>query len=72
MERIDELVVRDKFINLELVSEILKEEVTSIARNFFLLDKDIVVRYRRENNNFVFNVEICTNRIKPFGNKFTF
>ena len=28
MERIDELIIRDKFTNIEQVSEILKEEIT--------------------------------------------
>lgn len=70
MERINELLVRDKFTNLEQVAEILKEEVTPIARNFFLLADDLVVRFKREGNRFVFNVEILADRIKPFGNKF--
>ena len=70
MERIDELIIRDKFTNLEQVSEILKEEISSVARNFFLLSNDIIVRYKREKNNYIFNIEICANRIKPFGNKF--
>lgn len=70
MERIGELIVKDKFTNIEQIREILKEEVTSVARNFFLFDEDIVVRYKREKNNYIFNIEICANRIKPFGNKF--
>ena len=70
MERIEELIIRDKFTNLEQVSEILKEEISSVARNFFLLSDDVVVRYKREKNNYIFNIEICANRIKPFGNKF--
>ena len=51
MERINELLIRDKFTNLEQVAEILKEEVVPIARNFFLLAEEPVVRYRREKNN---------------------
>ncbi|MGN1200952.1 MAG: hypothetical protein ACI4R8_01625 [Candidatus Caccovivens sp.] len=68
MERINELLIRDKFTNLEQIAEVLKGEVTTIARNFFLLDDDLVVRYRREGDKFVFNVEISATRIKPFGN----
>ena len=70
MERIDELIIRDKFTNLEQVSEIMKEEISSVARNFFLISDDIIVRYKRQKNNYIFNIEICANRIKPFGNKF--
>ena len=69
MQRIDELLIKDKFTNLEQVSELLKSEITPIARNFFLLADDLVVRYKRDGNNFVFNVEIQASRIKPFGNK---
>ena len=70
MERIDELIIRDKFTNLGQVSEIMKEEISSVARNFFLISDDIIVRYKRQKNNYIFNIEICANRIKPFGNKF--
>lgn len=69
MDRINELLIRDKFKNPQDVAEILKEEFTPIARNFFLLDDDLVVRFRREGDKFVFNVEICASRIKPFGNR---
>ena len=72
MGKIEELIVRDKFTNLEQVSEILKEEITSVARNFFLLSDDVIVRYRREKNNYIFNIEINANRVKPFGNKFVY
>ncbi len=69
MERINELLIRDKFTNPELVAEVLKGEVTPIARNFFLLANDLVVRYKRDGDIFVFNIEIQANRIKPFGNR---
>lgn len=67
--RIDELIIRDKFTNLEQVSEILKGEITPIARNFFLLDGEIVVRYRRDGDRFLFDIEIPASRIKPFGSR---
>lgn len=69
MDRINELLIRDKFTNPELVAEVLKGEVTPIARNFFLLADDLVVRYKRDGDIFVFNIEIQANRIKPFGNR---
>ena len=72
MQQIEELIVRDKFTNIEQVKEILKEEVTAMARNFFLFEDDVIVRYKREKNCYIFNVEICANRIKPFGNKFVY
>lgn len=69
MERIDELIIKDKFASLEQVSEILKEEMTSVARNFLLLADDVVVRYKKDKGGYVFNVEIPASRIKPFGNR---
>lgn len=69
MERIDELLIRDKFSNLGQVAEILKEEVTPLVRNFFLLEKEPVVRYKREGNGYTFTIEISASRIKPFGSR---
>lgn len=70
MNRLNELLIRDKFTNLEQVAEILKNEVTPLAQNFFLLSDDVVVRYHRNQDKFIFNIEIQASRIKPFGNKF--
>ncbi len=69
MEQINEFLIKDKFANLEQVAEILQEEFTPIARNFFLLKDDLVVRYHRVGDSYVFNVEIPVSRIKTFGNK---
>ncbi len=69
MNRINELLIRDKFSNLEQVAEVLKEEITPIARNFLLLSEDVVVRFQRKGDNYVFNVEISACRVKPFGNR---
>lgn len=69
VNRIDEFLIKDKFMNLEQVAEILKSEITPLALNFFLLSDDVVVRYRREKTGFAFNVEIQASRIKPFGNR---
>lgn len=69
MDKINELLIRDKFTNPQLVAEVLKGEITPIARNFFLLADDLVVRFRHDGDKFVFNVEIQASRIKPFGNR---
>ncbi len=69
MDRIGEMLVKDKFKNLEEVAEILKCEATALARNFFLLSDEVVVRYRKKEGGFVFDIEIPTSRIKPFGVK---
>ncbi len=67
MERIEELLIKDKFTNLQQVADILKEEITPLARNFLLFDAEPVVRFRREGNTFVFDIEIVAQRVKSFG-----
>ena len=69
MDRINELLIKDKFTNLNQIAEILKGEITPLARNFFLLAEDIIVRYKRQDSNYIFNIEIQASRIKPFGNR---
>lgn len=69
MERIEEVVLRDKFENIEEVAEILKEEISFFSRNFLLLNDDVKVRYKREKFGYVFNVEMRAIRIKPLGKK---
>ena len=69
MQRMNELLIKDKFTNLEQVAEILKEEVSPIARNFFVLNSEPIVRFKRVGEGYVFNVEIEASRVKPFGNR---
>ncbi len=70
MERLEELIIKDKFTNLEKVAEILREEATALARNFFLLSGDVIVRFKKNESGFTFNVEIPASRVKSFGDKF--
>ncbi len=65
--RLEEILVRDKFENLSGVVKMLEDEITPIVRNYFVLDDDIVVRYRRDKGRFVFNIEISAERVKPYG-----
>lgn len=69
MERIEEVILRDKFENIEEISEILEEEISSLARNFLLLNGDVKVRFKREKFGYVFNAEMQAIRIKPLGKK---
>ena len=66
-KRIDELLINDKFANIQQVAEILKEEVTPLARNFLLFDKEPVVRFKKVENKFIFDIEIEADRVKSFG-----
>lgn len=65
--RLEEILVRDKFENLSGVIKMLEDEITPIVRNYFVLDDDIVVRYRRDKGRYVFNIEISAERVKPYG-----
>lgn len=67
MKRLEEVLIADKFANLDRVSEVLKEEITPIAQNFFELSQPLVVRFKKEGNRFVFDVQIDATRVKPFG-----
>lgn len=65
--RIDEVLVRDKFVNIDSVAKILEEEVSSVVRNYLSCPNDAVVRFKKVGDKFVFNIEIVADRIKPFG-----
>ena len=65
--RLEEILVRDKFENLNGVLKLLQDEITPIVRNYFVLSDDIVVRYRKGNGKYIFNVEIMAERVKPYG-----
>ncbi len=70
MQRINELLVKDKFTNLEEVAQILEREISPICRNFFEMTTQPVVRFRRDGEKFVFDLQIEATRIKPFGVRF--
>ena len=65
--RLEEVLVRDKFENLNGVTRLLTDEITPIAKNYFVLADDVVVRYRRDKGKYIFNVEITAERVKPYG-----
>lgn len=69
MQRMNELLIKDKFTNLDRVAEVLKEEVTPIARNFFILSQEPVVRFKRIEDKYIFSIEIEADRVKSFGNR---
>ena len=69
MERVNELLIKDKFTNLDEVARILEKEIYPVCRNFFEMPCQPIVRFRRDGEGFVFNVEIEASRVKPFGNR---
>ena len=45
----------------------LEKEITPIVKNYLNLEDDVVVRYRKSGDKFVFDIEVKAERIKPFG-----
>lgn len=65
--RLDEILVGDKFENISKIAEILESEVTASAENYLSLSGGAIIRYHKEGDKFVFNVELVAKRVKPFG-----
>lgn len=65
--RINRMLDNDKMCDPQRVCEILKEELKSVIDNYLVLQKDITVRFKKENNKNVFFIELDAQRIKPFG-----
>lgn len=65
--RIEDVLVRDKFENIALIARMLEKEITPIVKNYLNLEDDVVVRYRKSGDKFIFNIEVKAERIKPFG-----
>lgn len=66
-DRINNILRSDKMSNPQSVCNIIKEEIKPIINNYLTLQKEIVVRYRTENNKNIFFIELEAERIKPFG-----
>lgn len=65
--RIEDVLVRDKFENIALIARMLEKEIIPIVKNYLNLEDDVVVRYRKSGDKFVFDIEVKAERIKPFG-----
>lgn len=67
MEILSEVLVRDKFQNINVVTDMLKSEITAVLKNYLIIDDGVVIRYRKDGEFFVFNIEVVASRIKPMG-----
>ena len=65
--RINNILTKDKMSNPQSVCNILKNELKPIIENYLSLQKEIVIRFKNENNKNIFFIEFETERIKPFG-----
>lgn len=65
--RINNILRNDKINDPQSVCKVIKEEISPIIENYLTLDKEIVVRFKTENNKNIFFIELEAQRIKPFG-----
>ena len=66
-ERIEKILDGDKMGDCQYICDILKDEISPIVKNYIVINDDIKVRFKKENNKNTFWIEIDANRIKPFG-----
>ena len=67
MEILSEVLVKDKFQNINLVTDMLRNEIFAVLKNYLIMEDGIVIRYKKEGEKFVFNIEVTADRIKPMG-----
>ena len=67
MFKLKEILVNDKFENISKIGNLLESEVTEVAKNYLVLSSGTIVRYRKDGDKYVFNIELTAERVKPFG-----
>lgn len=67
MFKLKEILVNDKFENISKIGNLLESEVTEVAKNYLVLSRGTIVRYRKDGDKYVFNIELTAERVKPFG-----
>ena len=65
--RMENILNNDKMSNPQTICQILKNEIKNIIENYIVINNDIKVRFKKENNKNIFFIEIQAERIKPFG-----
>lgn len=66
-DRMDYILEKDKICDPQRICDLLQDEIKPIIENYMTIEKDIKVRYKKENNKNIFYIEIEARRIKPFG-----
>ena len=66
-DRINNILIKDKISDPQAVCKVIKEEISPIIENYLSLEKEIIVRFKNENNKNIFFIELQADRIKPFG-----
>lgn len=65
--RLNYILNNDKMSDPQAVCDILKEELKPIIETYLSLEKEPVVRFKKDKNKNIFFIEMQAERIKPFG-----
>jgi septum formation topological specificity factor MinE len=65
--RLENILQRDKVNDPQRVCEILKSEINSAIGGFLTLSHPIDVRFKKDGERIIFDVEIAVERVKSFG-----
>ena len=65
--RLENILTCDKIGDTQSICEVIKDEIKPIIENYLTLQKDISVRFKKENNKNIFFIEIQAERTRPFG-----
>ncbi len=66
-DRLKTILANDKMADPQHICQVLKEELKPLIESYILLDSDIKVRFKKDNQKNIFFIEFSADRIKPFG-----
>ncbi len=66
-DRLKTILANDKMADPQHICQVLKEELKPLIESYIMLDSDIKVRFKKDNQKNIFFIEFSADRIKPFG-----
>ena len=65
--RVEEMLKNDNISNPQGVCRILEKEIQKLIENYLVLNKEIIVRFKKENGQNIFFFEFFADKIKNVG-----
>ena len=65
--RMEEMIKNDNISNPQGVCRVLEQEIKGLVENYLVLNKNIVVRHKKEKGKNIFFFELQAEKIKPCG-----
>ena len=65
--RVEEMIKNDNISNPQGVCRILEKEIQKLIEDYLILNKEIVVRFKKENGKNIFFLEFQADKIKNIG-----